>query len=365
MVTGMNEVTKKLSLLRSLAHGHGVDALLLQRVSSLAWATDGAAAYVNTASSNGEASLLVTPDRQILFTNNIEAPRLEKDEGLISQGWDFRVAPWFETNAAVWELTHSLKLGTDALFPDALDLSGEIARLRTDLTAAEGGRFRSLGKLCAQAMDCAARNVHPGQTEFEIAALLMAETQKRGVQPIVCLIATDERIFNFRHPLPTAKKLDRYAMLILCGRQRGLVCSITRLVHFGAIPEEIQRKALAVAQVDAAMIAATRPGQSLGKIFLQIEEEYARVGYPGEWRLHHQGGPAAYEPREYVATPDSTEIVKPGQAYAWNPSITGTKSEDTILVGESGNEVLTEIPGWPMIKMVGSSLERPAILEID
>ena len=364
MATGMNDVTKKLSLLRSLAHSHGVDALLLQRVSSLAWATDGAAVYVNTASSNGEASLLVTPDQQILLTNNIEAPRLEKDEGLLAQGWDFRVAPWFETNAAMRELTHSLKLGTDALFPDALDLSGEIARLRTDLTAAEGERFRNLGKLCAQAMDCAARSVQPGQTEFEIAALLMAETQKLGVQPIVCLIATDERIFNFRHPLPTAKKLDRYAMLILCGRQRGLVCSITRLVHFGTIPEEIQHKAQAVAQVDAAMIAATRPGQSLGKVFLQTEEAYARVGYPGEWRLHHQGGPAAYEPREYIATPDLTEIVKPGQVYAWNPSITGTKSEDTILVGVSGNEVLTAIPGWPMIKLDGSSLERPAILEI-
>jgi antitoxin VapB len=54
-----------------------------------------------------------------------------------------------------------------------------------------------------------------------------------------------------------------------------------------------------------------------------------------------------------------------GQAYAWNPSITGTKSEDTILVSEQENEVLTEIADWPAIEIpVGDlSIKRPAILE--
>ena len=201
-----------------------------------------------------------------------------------------------------------------------------------------------------------------------MAALLIAETEKRGIQPIVCLIATDERIFNFRHPLPTAKKLDRYAMLILCGRQHGLVCSITRLVHFGHLPEEIQKKALPLARIDAAMITATCPGRSLGEIFLHNEDEYARFGYPDEWRLHHQGGPAGYEPREYIARPGASEKVSLGQAYAWNPSITGTKSEDTILVTEHpGNEVLTAISGWPVISVDvdGNSLERPTILVLD
>ena len=55
-----------------------------------------------------------------------------------------------------------------------------------------------------------------------------------------------------------------------------------------------------------------------------------------------------------------------GQAYAWNPSITGTKSEDTILVGKEINEILTEIEGWPLIKIEieGRQVTRPAILEI-
>jgi Xaa-Pro aminopeptidase len=363
----MNELTHKLDLLRKLADQYGLDAILLQRVSSLAWMTCGASAYVNTASSNAEASLIITKKDQYLVTNNIEAVRLDKEEGLVAQGWSFRAAPWFEKNAAISGLTSGQKLGSDAFYPGTLDISGEMAHLRADLTPYEDERFRTLGRLCAQAMDAAARSVRPGQTEYEIAGLLSGEVEKRGVQAIVILIATDERIFNYRHPLPTAKKLERYAMLILCGRRQGLVCSITRLVHFGPLSEEVRHKAGMVARVDAEMISATRPGRSLKEIFSKTMGAYAQVGYPEEWRLHHQGGPAGYEPREYVATPDSTETVAVGQAYAWNPSIKGTKSEDTFLVGENGNEILTAIPGWPAIQVDvnGQTLERPAILVID
>ena len=286
---------------------------------------------------------------------------------MAAQGWNFRVTPWFEKNAAISELTRGLKLGSDGLHPDTLDLSAEIAHLRANLTPDEGKRFRILGQLCALAMDAAIRSVCPGQSEYEIASLLAKEAEQRGVQAIVILTATDERIFKFRHPLPTAKKLEHYAMLVLCGRRQGLVCSITRLVHFGPLPGEGRHKAEAVARVDAEMISATRPGQSLKYIFQRTVKAYADSGFPDEWRLHHQGGPVGYEPREYVATPDSTETVAVGQAYAWNPSITGAKSEDTFLVGENGNEILTAIPGWPVIKVDvnGQTLERPAILVID
>jgi hypothetical protein len=53
-----------------------------------------------------------------------------------------------------------------------------------------------------------------------------------------------------------------------------------------------------------------------------------------------------------------------GQVYAWNPSIAGTKSEDTILVAPAGNEVLTAIAGWPeiVVEAGGERLSRPAIL---
>jgi len=345
-----------------------LEALILQRVSSFAWATCGAASYVNTATTFGEATLVITRAGRYLITNNIEATRLEQEERLEDQGWEFRIGPWHEGQDTLTELTRGIRTGADVPYPGTTDISGELARLRATPSAEEIERFRALGRLCAGAMEGAIRAVRPGQTEYQIAGLLAHETESRGAQAIVNLIASDERIFSFRHPLPTDKKLDRYAMLVLCGRKWGLVCSITRLVRFGPLPDELRRKSQAVAQVDAAFINATRPGRTLGEIFERAQAAYAETGFGDEWRLHHQGGPAGYEPREYVATPGSTDLVSAGQVYAWNPSITGAKSEDTILVGQEGNEVLTTIPDWPMLSVAvegqADRILRPAILEI-
>jgi Xaa-Pro aminopeptidase len=291
---------------------------------------------------------------------------LEQEEKLAEQGWEFHVGRWHEAQSTLAALTHGMSLGADGPYPGAANLSEDLARLRANLTPEEGERFRALGRLCAQAMDSAARTIRPGQTEYQIAGLLAHEAESRGAQAVVNLIATDERVFAFRHPLPTAKKLERYAMLVLCGRRWGLVCSLTRLVHFGPLPDDVRRKAEAVARIDATFIAASRPGHTLGQIFRRATEAYAATGFPDEWHLHHQGGPAGYEPREYVATPGSADVISIGQVYAWNPSITGTKSEDTILVGERGNEILTSIDGWPALIVAVDDVEyaRPAIMEI-
>jgi antitoxin VapB len=362
----MNELADKLGRLRTLAAGHDLDGILLQRVDNTAWITCGAGTYVNRARPEAEVSLLITSGQQILYTNNIEAARLEQEEHLTGQGWQFRVSPWYESNPELESTAGTLKLGGDGFFPNTVDLGSELARLRADLTPEEGERFRRLGRLCAGGMDAAIRSIRPGLSEYEIAACLADIVEALGVEVIVNLVATDERIFKFRHPLPTGRRLEHYAMLVLCGRRQGLVGSITRLVHFGRIPDELRRKAEAVARLDALMIDATRPGRPLSGIFELTAQAYADAGYPGEWKLHHQGGPAGYTPREYVATPASTEQVRLGQVYAWNPSIAGTKSEDTFLVGETANEILTSIPGWPMLEvgLGGTVIARPAILEL-
>jgi antitoxin VapB len=52
-------------------------------------------------------------------------------------------------------------------------------------------------------------------------------------------------------------------------------------------------------------------------------------------------------------------------ACAWNPSITGTKSEDTILLTGDSPETLTTMAGWPMwsVEVDGATFERPAVWE--
>ncbi|MEW6400528.1 MAG: M24 family metallopeptidase [Chloroflexota bacterium] len=360
------ELNIKLERIHKLLSQAALDALWLQRSSNFAWATCGASCYINTADSVGNAGLLVTPGGRFVLTDNIESARLMQEEGLADQGWEFVVSPWYEQKDKILGLTRGMKLGTDLGLHGAQNLSKEVAHLRSLLTTEEGNRYRQLASLCAAGMERTARAVLPGMTEYEIGGILSKEVESRGVQAVVNLIAADERIFAYRHPLPTSKKLEKYAMLILCGRKWGLICSLTRLIHFGELPDEVHRKAKIVTRIDAEMIAATRPGRTLGDVFTWAQSLYALAGYPDEWKLHHQGGSAGYAPREVTARPDSTEPILTGQVFAWNPSISGAKTEDTILVGEQSNEILTEMADWPAVEIqVGDQIiKRPAILEI-
>lgn len=363
----MTEFRIKQTRLRDILSANHLQALLLQRSSSFAWATCGAASYVNTASTTGAASLLITPDKHYLITNNIEATRLEQEEKLHYQGWDFQIFPWHANNDLVEKLVGKAKLGSDFPTPGALDISAQLSRLRCALLPEENIRFRVLARLCAESMNAAIHAIRPGMSEHQAASLLAEQTLSRGVQAIVNLVAADERIFRFRHPLPTFNDIDKYLMLVLVGRRWGLTCSITRLVYFGVMPQEYREKSEALANIDATMIDATRPGTAMQQTFAAGLAAYAQQGYPDEWRNHHQGGPTAYETREFLVNETSLDLVQPGMVFAWNPSIKGCKSEDSIEIGPQTNEILTQITGWPVIEVkIGERVyARPAILEIN
>ncbi|HZU86118.1 MAG TPA: M24 family metallopeptidase, partial [Anaerolineaceae bacterium] len=255
---------------------------------------------------------------------------------------------------------------SDVAFLDAKVITAQISLLRSRLSEPEIERFRHLGSLCAEAITATAYSIHPGMSEFEIAAQLGKEAQQRGVQPIVNLIATDERAMAFRHPLPTAKTLNHYVLLVLSGRKSGLVCSISRMVHFGKLPDELQARIQAAAQVNAALIASSRPGKTLGEILKIGQQAYAAAGFPDEWQQHHQGGLTGYEPREILATPDESLTLEARQVVAWNPTVQGAKMEDSVVLNDYGFEVLTNTPAWPlqMVQFAGQADPAPCALAL-
>lgn len=48
--------------------------------------------------------------------------------------------------------------------------------------------------------------------------------------------------------------------------------------------------------------------------------------------------------KELIATPATDHVIETGQAFAWNPSITGAKAEETIVVDEDGPVVVAGAP---------------------
>ena len=365
----MNEIEAKHERIAQFLADQSLDALVLGRLANFAWATGGRDGFIMIATEHAGAHLVYTPDEKALVADRIEMPRFQTEEGLVPPEWT-PVAPYWHVDRAQvvhWNtVTQSKRTGADCDIQGARKLTGDIARLRFQLLPQEIERYRALGQAAAQALELAAHEIAPGMTEHAIASLIAGKAISQGIQAALTLVATDERIFRYRHPIPTAKQLDRYAMLVLCARRHGLICSVSRLVHFGEIPQEIQEKSAACAQVDAAFILGSVPGRPARDVFAEAVNEYAKAGYEDEWRFHHQGGACGYESRDYKASPASNEVIQLNQAFAWNPSIAGVKSEDTTLVTEQGIEVLSAASAdWPTIPVEwqGKTIARPAILQ--
>jgi Xaa-Pro aminopeptidase len=157
----------------------------------------------------------------------------------------------------------------------------------------------------------------------------------------VLLAAADDRIARYRHPIPTARPIERRLMLVVVAERWGLHAAITRFAELSEPDAEIVARTEAVARVHEAMVDATRPGATLGDVLGVAQRAYAAEGHPEEWRLHHQGGVIGYAGRERIAVPGDRTAIEHGMAFAWNPSIAGAKAEETILLREDGVRVLT------------------------
>ncbi len=364
-MTRLQEVETKLQRVRDFMSARGLDAVVFTRTVNFQWLTAGADNHVVIDSDIGAVPIVVTADSQHVITNNIEAVRQEEEE-IGGLPFEIRFMNWYDENpeAMLAEIVEG-RIASDGGWPkNAEIMDGPLARLRWSLLEPEIERYRELGRITAQALGEVAREIEPGMTEHEIGAKLAAKLIAQNVIVSVLLIAADERIYKYRHPIPTDNRLEKQAMLVVGARRWGLDISATRLVHFGRLPDELADKHRAVCQIDAVFIGETRPGVAVRDIFAKGVAAYEANGYPDEWKLHHQGGATGYAPRDYKGTMECSETVLENQAFAWNPSITGTKSEDTIIATADQTEVLSTDEQWPMLEVdyAGGKLARPDIL---
>jgi Xaa-Pro dipeptidase len=343
----------------------GLAGVLIRRNENVAWLTGGAVELrVLTPCETGVASLLVTAaGKRYYFTTENEAPRLH-DEEFGALDFEPVLFPWWadDTNAAAAKLAGG-QLGSDT--PGAGLTLVNLASLRAALSESEMARYRWLGVETADATVEALHEVEPGLSEYDLEAITAAGLLRRGILPSVYLYAVDDRILKYKHAVARGKRLKEYAMLNLCSRKWGLAISITRFVRFGALPAELAHRFDSSAHVNAALLNATRVGATSAELFKVAQTAYAAQGFPGEERFHHQGGPTGYGEREWVATPEGTEVVVNNQAFAWNPSIRGGKTEDTVLLRDGVIENLTATPTLPVLAeavVEGSSYAAAGVL---
>ena len=360
------EFANKVARLRRWIERAGARAVLVAGQGTFAWITCGGDSHVSLGQEEGAASVLITREHAFLLAANNELRRIVEEEvaGLPLEPITW---PWYEPAQARTQVER-----LDGRGPVLSDLGqlglaradASFAALRFTLLPPEIERYRALGQDAAAAVETACTKAHPGQRECDVAASLAEGCLARGIVPLVVLVAGDERIAHYRHPLPTEYRWERTLLVALTGRRQGLHASLTRMVSAGEPDAELAARFRAVQRVDAALLLASRAGASLGEVLARGQAQYMAEGFPSEWELHHQGGLTGYAGRERFAVPGEPLTLEPAQVVAWNPSITSVKSEDTALVTETTTELLTATPRWPreVVRLQEGAVERAALL---
>lgn len=359
------ESVHKVGLVRQRLAAAGLDALVLRSHANFAWITAGGTNHVQTSEEPGVAEILITPDRAAVVASNIEVGRMVEEQ-LAPGCFEVLGYPWRLPGRREQLLLGVVGKGTLADDrPAQQNAAGRaLEELRRTLTPEEAERYRILAQDAALAVESACRSIKRHDSELDVAARVAELCLSKGILPVVNLAAADERIARFRHPLPTANRVDRTMLVALTARRHGLHASLTRTMCFGKPDPEQEHRHRTCARIDARMIQASRPGRSLGAVLAEGIDQYSAQGYPDEWQHHHQGGLTGYAGREILANPGSEYLLKENQALTWNPSVAGAKSEDTIFIGSSGAEVLTATGHWPEIEVEveGVIVKRPGLL---
>jgi Xaa-Pro aminopeptidase len=334
-------------------------AVWFGRPNAFAWLLGGTN-VVDEEASLGVAAAGYDGEEITVVTDNIEAPRLRGEE--LPDGVSIETAEWYaaDLGEAVAERSPT-PAAADFDVPgfEAVD-AGE---LRQPLVDADIAAYRELGRDTAAAVEAVCRDLDPGDTERAVAGRLTGALVERSIAAPVVLVGGAERAQRYRHYTPSDAELGGYALVSVTGRRAGLHASCTRTVAFDP-PSWLDDRHATATRVETSALAATREvgreGGVASDVFERIQNAYAALDRPDEWRAHHQGGATGYAGREWVATPTLDASVRLPMGYAWNPTVQGVKSEDTVLVTEEGFEPLTTTGEWPTrtAAAVGTDVER-------
>jgi antitoxin VapB len=339
--------------------------VILNAQHNFSWITGGASNGVDLSRENGAASIFVRKDgRRFILASNIELGRMLAEEVAVDDfepvefSWQAEKSLADTVIRQARDLANGGEIASDiSLHPGTRAIEGKIAGCRYQLTPQEMDRYRALGRDAGFAMRRVIDEIAPGESELEIAAKLRSELAAAHINSVVTLVAADDRIAKFRHPVPSANLWRTTVLLVTCAKRNGLIASLSRIVCNGEPPARLSRITESAAVVNARLTAATGPGTTGSALYETAAAAYADLGFADEIDKHHQGGATGYRTRDWVAHPKCAEIVQSNQAFAWNPSITGTKVEDTIIVTDDGIETVTSSPDFPLIPTMIDGVE--------
>ncbi|MDR1579658.1 MAG: M24 family metallopeptidase [Synergistaceae bacterium] len=347
------EISVKLDRVREMMEREGFKGVFLRRHNNFSWITAGAKSFVTLYVETGEASVLITKERQYALTNIIEQGRMRDEERLEELGFEIAYHPWDENRLAEMVKERAGDLGNiacDTHFENTRFANGIINPLHYSLLDNEVARYLHLGETLSAALEEYIVTVKPGMTEFEITGGLCKALWPKGIDQVLYLVAADERAYKYRHGIPTDKKLEKHLIISVNGRYKGLITTVTRMIHFGGRDEKIAAAFDAACEVECRSVAVIKPGSDDVAAYRACKAAYEATGHPDMWSLHGQGGAQSYNNRDYMITENSHRITAENQGYCYNPVIDGTKAEDAFIATSEGPVFITKPVTFPVVE---------------
>jgi Xaa-Pro dipeptidase len=365
------EIDIKVNRVIDLLKKEDLDALYLTRQSNFAWITAGANGVVTSCVEDSAAAILITRDGgRYAITNIIEESRMREEQQLEELGFKILSQAWYENKneEMIVNIVGNIeRVGADVHFSKAKMIQDKILPLHYSLTYNEICRYQYLGDNMSAALEAYLATVKPGMTEYEIAGGVANALWPKGIDQVLFLVATGDRIRNYRHAIPSWSKLDNTLMVSCNGRYKGLITTTTRLVYLGTPPASLLEQFDVNVEIECRMIEATKPGVDELVPHMLGKKLYEEAGFGVMYYKHAQGGPQSYYNRYYNISETAHNITQPNQCYCYQPVIDGTKTEDAFIATEQGPLMITKPMSFPKVTKTinGVTIEKPGMLVID